>query len=107
MVSRAFGQLVAMRHLTSGCDCAIPGAANAAPTIPTPPPAIRLRRRIAFLRFGLAQAGPLRRSYSGCRLEIPPPKVKGADRDADQHQAEGVLRVGQEAERDAIALGDA
>src|SRR5437763_10377233 len=101
-----FGKLEARRHLISGSDWAIAGAANAAPTSPTPPPAIRLRRRIAILpRCPASAAGcPI---YNRCGLEIAPPKVKGADADADQHQAEGVLRINQKPERDSVAFGNA
>src|SRR5947207_12948414 len=106
-VSRLLGKLEASRHLTSGCDCAIAGAANAAPISPTPPPAIKLRRRMTILLRFPASATGWRNFYNERGLEISPPKVKGADADADQHQAEGVLGIGQKPELDPVALGDA
>src|SRR3954454_20916810 len=44
-VSSDFGQLVGMRHLISGIDCAIAGAATAAaPTAPSPVTLMKSRR---------------------------------------------------------------
>jgi hypothetical protein len=45
-VSRDFGQLVVMRHLISGVDCAIAGAAIVAPTTPAPVALMKSRRFI-------------------------------------------------------------
>src|SRR4051794_13738647 len=48
-VSSDFGQLVGMRHLISGIDCAIAGAATAAaPTAPRPVTLMKSRRFIVF-----------------------------------------------------------
>jgi hypothetical protein len=52
-VSSDFGQLVVMRHLISGIDCAIAGAAMvAAPATPIPVTLIKSRRFIEFPSFG-------------------------------------------------------
>src|SRR5437868_5514297 len=48
-VSRLLGQLAARRHLSSGCDCAIAGAAIAAVASPTPPAVTKERRFILVL----------------------------------------------------------
>jgi hypothetical protein len=48
-VSSDFGQLVVMRHLSSGIDCAIAGAAMlAAPATPKPVTLIKSRRFIEY-----------------------------------------------------------
>src|SRR5712691_1840095 len=96
-VSKLFGQLAAMRHLISGWDCAIAGAASAAPASPKPPVAMNDRRRIKFL--------PRNAAFSG-NLKIAQPQVNVADRHADQHQAERVPGVGGETEIDPVPLGD-
>jgi hypothetical protein len=59
-VSSDFGQLVVIRHLISGIDCAIAGAANvAALAAPIPVTLIKSRRFIEFpsleLRFRSSQ----------------------------------------------------
>jgi hypothetical protein len=46
-VSSDFGQLVVMRHLISGIDCAIAGAAMVAPATPKPVTLMKSRRFIA------------------------------------------------------------
>src|SRR6202521_53361 len=49
-VSSDFGQLVVMRHLSSGIDCAIAGAASvAAPAAPIPVTFRKSRRFMEFL----------------------------------------------------------
>jgi hypothetical protein len=49
IVSSDFGQLVVMRHLTSGIDCAIAGAASvAAPAAPIP---VTFKNSLRFMDF--------------------------------------------------------
>jgi hypothetical protein len=52
-VSSDFGQLVVIRHLISGMDCAIAGAAKvAAPATPIPVTLIKSRRFMDFFLLG-------------------------------------------------------
>src|SRR6516162_11935553 len=97
MVSKLFGQLAARRHLISGWDCAIAGAARAAPASPRPPVAMNARRRMTILHCKV---------QFPANLEIAQPQVNIADRDADQHQAESVPGIGRKTEIDPVALGD-
>src|SRR3954454_9372395 len=66
-VSSDFGQLVGMRHLISGIDCAIAGAATAAaPTAPSPVTLMKSRR---FMELSLDDCVHSCPSWRGLTLD--------------------------------------
>src|SRR3954468_23861576 len=64
-VSSDFGQLVGMRHLISGIDCAIAGAAIAVEAASPTPADFRNWRR--FIAFPLCESTLCRRDRSGLK----------------------------------------